>query len=90
MQKTSSFVNTRGSSWCPLSGVIYLTLLTALLPSSPWILELATGAPVLTNTQTERQPALYAMALESRIRIPFSNITCAYFDENGYFQFPSG
>jgi predicted RNA-binding Zn-ribbon protein involved in translation (DUF1610 family) len=39
------------------------------------------------SKQTEKQLTLYAMALETRIKTPLSNITCAYFDDNGYFQF---
>ncbi len=35
----------------------------------------------------QKQLTLYAMALGNRTRIPLSKITCAHFDENGYYQF---
>jgi transposase-like protein len=42
------------------------------------------------DKQTEIQLTLYAMALKSRVRTPLSNITCAYFNEDGYYQFTPG
>jgi hypothetical protein len=35
----------------------------------------------------QEQLTLYALALGKRTRIPPKKMTCAYFDENGYFQF---
>jgi transposase-like protein len=39
------------------------------------------------DKQSEKQLTLYTLALGERTTIPLSNITCAYFDENEYFQF---
>jgi transposase-like protein len=41
----------------------------------------------ISERQTEKQLTLYAIALGKRTEIPLSRITCAYFDENGYYQF---
>ena len=42
---------------------------------------------VKNSKQTEKQLALYALAFMKRIRISSTDITCAYFKENGYYQF---
>lgn len=39
------------------------------------------------DRQTEKQLFLYTLALGERTSAPLTNITCAYFGENGYFQF---
>ena len=40
-----------------------------------------------SDKRAPQQLTLYALALGKRTQIPLKNITCAYFDENGYFQF---
>lgn len=39
-----------------------------------------------TDRKAAEQVFLYALALSKRTSIPFENFTCAYFDENAYFQ----
>jgi hypothetical protein len=40
-----------------------------------------------SDKSAQEQLTLYALALGKRTRIPPKKISCAYFDENGYFQF---
>ena len=40
-----------------------------------------------SDKRAPQQLTLYALALGKRTQIPLKSITCAYFDENGYFQF---
>jgi hypothetical protein len=40
-----------------------------------------------TDKKAAQQLALYALALRNRTKIPPKKMICAYFDENGYFQF---
>ena len=40
-----------------------------------------------SETKAAQQLFLYALALSKRTKIPNKNMTCAYFDENIYFQF---
>jgi ATP-dependent exoDNAse (exonuclease V) beta subunit len=39
------------------------------------------------DKKAPQQLNLYALALSKRAQIPLKSINCAYFDENGYFQF---
>jgi transposase-like protein len=39
------------------------------------------------DKSAQMQLTLYAFALSKRTKIPLKNMTCAYFNENGYFQF---
>jgi transposase-like protein len=41
----------------------------------------------ISDKQAEKQLTLYGIALGRRIETPLSNITCAYFDKNRYYQF---
>jgi hypothetical protein len=40
-----------------------------------------------TDRKAAEQVFLYALALSKRTAIPFKNFTCAYFDEQNYYQF---
>lgn len=44
----------------------------------------------LNDARAVEQLFLYAIAISKRTKIPISTITCAYFDENNYFQFEPG
>lgn len=44
--------------------------------------------PNITNDKAIwMQLILYSFALSKRTNLPLNNITCAYFNENGYYQF---
>ena len=43
-----------------------------------------------SDRKASQQLILYALALGKRTQIPLESITCAYFDENGYYQFSPG
>jgi len=40
-----------------------------------------------SGKKAPQQLTLYALALGKRTQIPLKGITCAYFDQNAYFQF---
>ena len=44
----------------------------------------------INDKSAASQVFLYALALSKRTGIPLNKITCAYFDDNNYFQFLPG